>query len=1107
MSINIFKASAGSGKTFTLSATYIAHLITTAEDFPHKHQLAVTFTNKATAEMKERILQYLFQLSHDLPETDNFFQEIRRQVPDDITNTMIRRLAKKALHNIIHDYDHFHVTTIDSFFQSLLTNLAHEVGLSASFKVELTDTEVLSKAVDRILANLQDNSKELEWITEYIRKQMNDDKSWNIAHGLKKLAEQITKENYMVNSHLLQDTEETESKKSAKEGISNSILRNYQHLLRSLENDSKNALRKVAEETIKAIEEGLTFDAISHGNNIKNWLMTMTAANADISKAPGINFISYSTGTKSMLKSANIGKEPWESMASNVQRHLNTTLQQYYRSTFIINSCRLSLANLYPLRLLERINHEVQQLNKENDRMLLASTPLLFYNLSKENDTSFVFERAGTNYKHVMIDEFQDTSRLQWENMHNLLLENTSQGNTCMLVGDVKQGIYRFRGGDWNALASFKKGYNHELNTDISIQNLPTNFRSGKEIVEFNNRLFTTAPAVIDKLLSEDYTSDEFNSRPSARIMNHIYPTPDPANDAHDVTQIVSKEGGYVRVHFYDKKATDAKKSKGEKTDAKNNQGNTNIDFFVEESVAEQMLRLHAIGVPFNEMAILIRSKNDTAALMQHFNACYGPTSSTHIPLISEEAFLLDSSPAVLTIINALKYINNTTDGIALEFLRQHYIGNDFNDIIEQLTIWHGNHFDGLPFYEAVCRIIVMFSIETMAGQSPYTYYFLDALTTFIDENTATPQSFLQYWEDSLHSKAIPPTAIDGVRILTIHKSKGLAFHTVFVPWCDWKIEGHTELMWITPKYPPYNNIPLLPINISKTAANSIYREEYLQEKFNTYAENLNLMYVAFTRPKQNLLIWATENGIGKILHDTLDPCNSITECGTPSNLGLHSENRIETGKATTNPLDYKVEPINVNYTHHEPRLVFRQSNNAQMFLADTLNSNAEQDIPAHLQQKTYRETGIMLHLLMSSIESTDDIDQKISLFARAQMFPAGMTERSVRNLILKRIKSPIASEWFDGSWTLFRECGIICRKDGKPTIIRPDRVMTRTNPTTGTRETIVIDFKFGSPKNEYHEQVRNYMQRLKAQSDCQVKGFLWYLYTGNIEEVHENTN
>lgn len=1119
MSLTIYKASAGSGKTFALSATFIAHLVSDPDTkHAHCHQLAVTFTNKATAEMKTRILQYLFSLAHSKDDEDGFFKAVRNLVPKEIPNGVIRGRAATALQSIIHDYDHFHVTTIDSFFQSLLSNMAHELGLASSFKVEIGDKEVLSKAVDRLLTNLEEQSPEVEHITDYIRERLDEDRGWDVSGDLKKLAAEILRENYMLNRNLLHAAD-------GEEGIdlSYQVVANYKKTLAAYKAQQISELVKVAKYADELIRNGVGYEAIPHGKSwVGNCLQKLMSG--IVSDAPSASFCKFASGDSDIISKKALKEDPsLADEASAVREALAEVVEEYPKACFVTNSCALSRKNVNPLLLLDAIDKEVRKLNEENDRVMLAYTPMLFYNLAGENDASFIFERAGTQYHHVMIDEFQDTSKLQWVNLRRLLVENMAQGNSCMLVGDVKQGIYRFRGGDWNTLASFRKGRNKRLNADVDIEMLDTNYRSGERIVEFNNRFFVAAAHVTRDLLRDKWGVDAAEADSSLRDIESIYPTPDPDNDTHEVTQLPHNAGGYVRVELYNEKADKKRKDASEESIETTEGG-----FSVMESLAEQILRLKESGVPFNKMAILVRKQKNAVELLHYFEKEHNPESANPIPLISEEAFLLESSEAVQIIINALRWVANPTHEIASRYVQMKCPKENLEEMEELLGAWSAERYTGMPFYEMSCAIIRLFGLDEMPGQSAYIYSFLDNVIAYTEDHNADIAEFLKFWDETLHTKSIPSAAVNGIRLLTIHKSKGLDFHTVFIPYCDWKYVEHSgTLLWLTPSEEPYNSIPLLPITMDGGAKDSIYRDDALQEDFDTYVENLNLAYVAFTRTRQNLLVWAdcsSEQTLAPMVSGALKAAGlecadsgystHIYESGSPSALECEADDekeRKEDEKAKTdakknaNPLDFEFDSITLPFTHYAPRLSFRQSNNARVFLniedAEATAANTSDESEAE-QREIYRKTGIMLHLLMSTIEVSEEVDAKVDAFAQAGMLPATLSAQNVKRLIRHRINHPTARSWFDGSWTLFRESSLLYNKEGQVVIKRPDRVMVRGDRSLGTDETIVVDFKFGRHEAKHEEQVADYKDLLRRQGANNVKAYLWYLYNGEIQEV-----
>ncbi len=1133
--LTIYKASAGSGKTFTLSATFIAHLLSDPIDHPHKHQLAVTFTNKATAEMKSRILQNLYSIAHSTNDADDFFlavqQEIRRFSEGNALMSSpktMRKRARQVLGEMIHDYDHFHVKTIDSFFQSILSNLAHEVGLSASFKVELGDTDVLAKAVDRFMEGVNEHSDELKWLMKYIEKRLEDDTSWNVSDKLRQLATELLKERYMMKRHLLHLSEQKDSQAAREEGcinLDNKTVNAYRDTLHTLERTTRSRLADAARAAASTIEERMGYANISYGNNrVKPYIDKCADMDCPYSAIgePSATLRQYADGSKSFLKGGK-KSEASQAQAEEVRTALDRLLQTYDHCAYTLNSCALSLENIYPLRLLDSIDKEVEQLNRENDRFLLAYTPLLFHELTGDSDTSFVFERAGTQFRHVMIDEFQDTSPLQWKNLRHLLVENMSQGNSCMIVGDVKQGIYRFRGGDWNTLANFRGCHNDSFAESIEIKTLTQNFRSGENVVDFNNRVFVAASKVVDEMLAAEWHMKP-EELPAEHTAQRIYPVPESDHDNHEVTQLPVKKGGYIRVEFLEEE----KKGQAHRSSASVSSVRPDMDSPVsgeeeaepvEERLAREIRRLLDQGIPFEEMAILVRTNLDTTRLLRHFE-----TFHPDITLVSEEAFLLGASPAVQTLVHALRYIVNNSDAISLEYVKAKCDPEEQEAAVRLLDQWNSQHYGRLPFYEITTRLVSLFHLDKAEGQSPYLYAFLDTLLKYIDENTSDVKQFLRQWDDHLCRTPIPSAAVKGVRILTIHKSKGLAFHTVLIPYCDWVIDDtmKPERVWATPPTAPFNQVPLLPVVLKKEAGTSIYQDIYRQEQFNRYIESLNLMYVAFTRTRQNLLVWGKlkDNSptVANLLFLSLqragignaEDSRLLIHLGTPSTLGIkhtagENDERTEDApgqlslRKEANPLDFTTQVEQLEFCAAKSHPKFRQSQNARLFIEAerALGTADAADAAEKERRETFRQTGILLHQLMSNIETAADVDAQIARFVQEGWLPEGKKAENLRQLFHLRLQNPTARSWFDGSWQLYREATLIFRNEkGEMVTQRPDRVMTRNG------ETIVVDFKFGRPEADHAVQVGDYARLLQKQGKTSVKAYLWYLYKGDVVEV-----
>ena len=505
MELLVYKASAGSGKTFTLAVEYIKHLIINPRAY--RQILAVTFTNKATAEMKERILTQLYGIWKGAPSSEAYLERIKNyklkikgEGGDRLTDGEIRQRAGMALQYMLHDYSRFRVETIDSFFQSVMRNLARELELSPNLNIELNNSEVLSDAVDSLIEKLTPTSPVLAWLLDYIDERIRDDKRWNVSNEVKSFGRNIFDESYIERGEKLRQCLRTPN-----------TLKLYRDVLRDMETEALEQMKSfydqfegeleghaLTPEDLKGGARGIGsyFRKLRDGRLSDKDVLNATLQN---SLADAKNWATKTSSRKDdIICLAKTSLIPLLQEAERMRPQRNRTL----------NSCRLSLQHLNKLQLLNHIDEEVRTLNREHNRFLLSDTNALLHKLVREGDSSFVFEKIGANIRNVMIDEFQDTSRMQWDNFRLLLLEGLSQGADSLIVGDVKQSIYRWRNGDWGILNSLG---NKELNLNsfpVRVETLKTNRRSETNIIRFNNQVFTAAIDYLNALHLNELKED-----------------------------------------------------------------------------------------------------------------------------------------------------------------------------------------------------------------------------------------------------------------------------------------------------------------------------------------------------------------------------------------------------------------------------------------------------------------------------------------------------------------------------------------------------------------------------------------------------------------------
>ena len=490
--LTVYKASAGSGKTFTLAREYMTLVI--ANPASYRTILAVTFTNKATEEMKMRILGKLYEIAHGLPEANDYVNQIQQALPY-LSSKQIQKNAESALHLLIHNYNYFRVMTIDTFFQSVLRNLARELDLTANLRIELNDYQIEQHAVDELIESLEDTDRLLFWIMDYIKENIDDDKSWNVIGQIKKFGENIFKDYYKAHSDKLTELMEQED-----------FFKDFTDRMKKKRDKAKEQLKEIAATFFDSLEEegftsedlaGKTRGIWSYFNKLKNGKYSDDDLHND-------TFNKCRESPEAWVKKSDVKNctDIFNYVESVLYPILLFAEDNRPRLTRIFKSTDLTIKHLNQLRLLGSIDKKVREMNREANRFLLSDTQTLLNSLIKDSDSPFIFEKIGTQLDHIMIDEFQDTSTIQWKNFKVLLEETMSRedaGN--LIVGDVKQSIYRWRSGDWRLLNNIDKEFNKSAKK-VSIETLGTNYRSDRNIIEFNNAFFTEAV----KLEIEDLT-------------------------------------------------------------------------------------------------------------------------------------------------------------------------------------------------------------------------------------------------------------------------------------------------------------------------------------------------------------------------------------------------------------------------------------------------------------------------------------------------------------------------------------------------------------------------------------------------------------------------
>jgi len=1080
--LTVYKASAGSGKTFTLASEYITLVVKNPQDY--RSILAVTFTNKATQEMKTRILSQLYGIAHSLPDSEAYYEQVRMKTG--FSEQTIRENAAKALSLLTHHYNEFRVQTIDAFFQSVLRNLARELNLTANLRVDLNDEQVEAQAVDELINSLEEGEEVLNWIRDYIDKNIEDDKGWNVISQIKDFGKNIFKDFYKDHKTELDNRFSDES-----------FFNDFITDLRERRTRILNRLNEHAKQMYKKIRDANLDNPNLFNRGAKGLLPHIikltkgTPSNDDTPKyvQSCIDSADKWPASKCPAKErAAIIELASASLCSDL-KILNDYRIKDWRE---YQSCNLTLKHLSQLRLLHAISEAVDEINKDTNRFMLSNTQSLLCTLMKDSDTPFVFEKMGAYLKHIMIDEFQDTSTIQWNNFRKLLDNCMAQVDSHnLIVGDVKQSIYRWRQGDWKLLNNIEHEFTKE---QIKIEPLDTNYRSEENIIRFNNAFFKQAVLqTVNELESEGIQG--------ATELVEAY---------KEIEQKPRKDNGKgcvrIKLFRYDSKNASDYKQK------------------ILNELIENIRQLLDQGYKQKDIAILARSKTVIPDIVDSFQ-----NIDTNVSLVSDEAFRLDASLAVNVIIEALRLLTHPHDKLTesklVKLYQQQVIKTekDINDLfvgensIELKSFLPSGYIDKfeslsrLSLIDLVDEIYSLFSLDSLEGQSAYVCTFYDTLNEYLRDHPADIDDFIEEWEDTLSSNTIQSDEVDGIRLITIHKSKGLEYDNVLIPFCDWELEKTNGItIWCSgdDKEKPYGELPLIPVDYSSKMLGTVFEDDYKEEHLQNTVDNMNLLYVAFTRAGKNLFITGKkykERTSGKsershiiqyiieelakelpgaIIDDAGENGPISFEFGTLSNC----EERVEKGKATENPFELSPKTHKLKIETFPHPVSFRQSNKSHDFI------KGEDIDPSDARR--YIKVGNVLHQLFSTILTEADIEPRLKELEQAGIiYNDDITSRELQNKISCALSNEKVKNWFSPRWKLFNECTILDydKETGDVYEHRPDRVMT------DGKEMIVVDFKFGKPRDEYHEQVQRYMRLLMRMGYKQVSGYIWYVLRNEI--------
>ena len=1087
--LNIVKASAGSGKTYRLVGEYLKMLF--ARPMSYRNILAVTFTNKATAEMKERILKELASLSNGGESKYIDF------LGDFGSEQKIRAKAPLILKLILHDYSRFSVMTIDSFFQKIIRSFAREIRLNASFRTEIDNRQALEDAVDLLFQEIDSNLLLKSWMVQFLEENLEDGRSWDFKKELLKFGKEIEKETFKVHGDELLDSLEGKEQLGLYIGEMKEIVR-----------QADTRLRQYGQEGLQLISaNGLTFDQFKGGKasfaNHFNKLATgkFEAPSKSVMDACDNPEVWYKKTDTHAIK-ARIEEVYHKGLNNTLKNSIKALTEEIMR----LNSAEAILKNIFPFGLLGNIALKMKEVLAESNTVLLSDSGRMIGKIIDGNDTPFIYEKVGSVFRHFMLDEFQDTSRQQWTNFRPLVDNALASGNSSLVVGDIKQSIYRWRNGDWNLLASqLQSDLGHQ---EIVVEELDVNWRSKKNIVDFNNTLFWNASSYLENWFLEQTKESQISGLEG--VIATAY---------EGQCQKISQTGiqkGYVRISFTDPDG-----------------GNNKKDFREKALVIliDQLERVQQSGVKAEEITILVRENAEAeivAKALWEKKKC-DPVSGCIYDVITSDTLKIGNSPVVRFVVNFFRFFARKETQLArAELLYGYYkillplmdledktlsielheLFDSSSEIPEMFSEWLEedssaaflNSLLALPLYELAVAIADHFHLGSVTGEKSYLQSFFDMIIEYGKEDSGGIQGFLEWWEASGCKKTLNlPTIRNFIRISSIHQSKGLEYHTVFIPFCNWEVAINTHkipFLWSVPQSEPFNRMKMVLLKCDSSLKNSVFSQDYYHELLLSIMDNLNLLYVALTRAINNLFIILPYKEGNRKLGTVADLIQTLIENPMLPD-SIDSEKYMDFGKhwepvsrifeSGVLPTEILTDISQRQEQKTEPLLLHSNSNRMEIRMHSKDYFRLTGDSRSERINK-----GTVMHQIFENITTGSDVEMSIR-----QIVASGLITHQEGEEIGAKIEELLRQEpfcdWFGDQWKVLNERDILRAGESKH---RPDRVMLKDGSA------IVLDYKTGEKSDKDLRQMKGYLSDLKKMGYSFCEGNIWYLQNNEIVKV-----
>lgn len=1106
--LKLVRASAGSGKTFALTAHYLVLLFSGKGKY--REILAVTFTNKATAEMKERILGALEELSHTGYKKSKFSFVLKENYPD-LTDQDVRIKASEIYSGILHDYSRFSVSTIDGFVQQLIRSFAFELNLDSGYKLEMNHEKVKEELVMALNLQMEKDPKLLEWVSNLAVEQIDDGKDWDYQRALKALADEIFKERYYPFQEAMQ-------------AMGDDQIKEFDALRNQINKGIRTFKKEIIDKTLEIKElfdaSGLELnDLKDKSRNPLNKLQKVI--DEDFDQLPALDKLvnDFEQWPHNTLKDTSAVMQLYDT----INPLLAALLSYYHEGIEIYQTYQAINKNGSYLRLMQGMAELLKDYRSENRVLLISDAQQLLRGItdSDVDNPSFIWEKTGNKYKHFLFDEFQDTSTFQWMNflplLRNAIAEGTQGGHSShLVVGDVKQSIYRWRNGDWRILHSYLKRDLHVAN--VSEESLSYNRRSSENIIRFNNFLYNRLPAILQQNLNDvfnesapEYLHESWETENSS-LIEKAY------EDSNQEITPHTLPGGKVEIMFF------SKEPKAYSPEEQEDEESSEAAAYTIEKLIEILKQ----GISMRDIGILVRSNREAVMILdciyqKNNQELLTEAAGKPFQIFSGEALKIRNNPAVALLIASFRLLTiheseagiykaecarlyeqiQNADREYIEINNRQWMNmasgsvSSMSDVLPPELCSDLNSFRHLPIAELTEKLIRMYGLGTLETENliPFLLAFRDQVALFTAAGDQGIAAFLEWWDNEGSSKPLPSSeSQDAVQVMTIHKSKGLEFAAVIVPFLSWKLiessnGAKKKYLWADAAAAGFEKFKSFPVDINKSLAATAFAGDYFEEIMLGYMDLINTLYVATTRAKDYLCLICPNLAVKKSGAKESSAKNLQTILSE-----LFAVEDTDELDWESDDMRYVLGDMTIPHVPENPVSETKQLRihkyRVNEHLTERFKRNSKnEDSWFNAKQRK----GIVLHQLLERLNSLDNLDKLI-----AEQMQEGLIRKAEREEIRQAVVDVLMQEeikyWFNTAKSVISEKDMIIDSG---TVKRPDKLFILED------RAVLLDFKFGAQNNKYRTDISLYRESLMKMGEFkQVDAYLWYAQDRKLQQV-----